>query len=84
LTEYYSFTEEETIVIKIPKIEEKEKERIKEELEKLARKRIEKIKVLKKLEELAKNSKLTEEECINLGRLVKRGRYEKLKKMGLL
>jgi len=76
--------EEETIVIKIPKIEEKEKERIKKELEKLARKRIEKIKVLKKLEELAKNSKLTEEECINLGRLVKRGRYEKLKKMGLL
>ena len=84
MIEYYSFMEEETIVIKIPKIEKEEKEKIKKELEKLARKRIEKIKVLKKLEELAKNSKLTEEECINLGRLVKRGRYEKLKKMGLL
>ena len=80
--------EEETIVIKIPKIEEKEKESLKKELERIARKKINKLITLKMLqkkwEEMLKNSKITDEDCINWQKEARKGRYEELKKLGLV
>jgi len=69
--------EEETIVIKIPKA-------MKEEVEEFIKEKEEREKLLEKWNEMLKNSKLTEEDCIKLGRLVKKRVYEKLKKQGLL
>ncbi len=40
--------------------------------------------MLARLDELLKHSKLTEEECIELGGMVKKGRFEKLRKMGFV
>jgi hypothetical protein len=40
--------------------------------------------MLERLDELLKGSEFTEEECIELGRMVKNGRFEKLKQLGLL
>jgi len=40
--------------------------------------------MLERLDELLKESELTEEECIDLGRMVKNDRFEKLKQLGLV
>jgi len=74
--------EEETIIIKIPKLNlEKElKEKLKEEIERSVRTEILKILLLKKLDEQLKGSELTEEECIELARKAKKEVFEKLKK----
>jgi hypothetical protein len=40
--------------------------------------------MLDRLDELLKGSELTEEECIELGRMAKNGRFEKLKQLGLV
>ncbi len=40
--------------------------------------------MLERLDELLKGSELTEEECIDLGRMVKNDRFEKLKQLGLV
>jgi len=40
--------------------------------------------MLERLDELLKHSKLTDEECIELGKMVKKGRFEKLKQMGFV
>lgn len=48
---------------------------------------IEKVKrlaLLNKLDDMLKDSKLTEEDCIKLGRRAKKGRFGLLKKQGLL
>jgi len=78
--------EEETIVIKIPKLNlEKElKEKLKEEIERSVRTEILKILLIKKLDEQLKNSELTEEECIELARKAKKEVFEELKKKGII
>ncbi len=40
--------------------------------------------LLKKLDKMLENSELTEEDCIRLGRETKKGRFEALKKQGLI
>lgn len=72
------------LVIKIPerfKVDESELAKGVEEFIKL---RLTRDLLLERLEELLKNSRLTEEECIELGREVKKGRFERLKQMGFV
>jgi len=78
--------EEETIIIKIPKLNlEKElKEKLKEEIERSVRAEILKILLLKKLDEQLKDSELTEEECIELARKAKKEVFEELKQKGII
>ena len=40
--------------------------------------------LLKKLDKLLENSELTEEDALELGRKIKKGRFEKLKHAGLV
>jgi hypothetical protein len=40
--------------------------------------------MLERLDELLKGSELTEGECIEFGRMVKNGRFEKLNQLGLV
>ena len=40
--------------------------------------------MLERLDELLKHSELTDEECIELGKMAKKGRFEKLREMGLV
>ena len=40
--------------------------------------------MLERLDELLKHSELADEECIKLGKKVKKGRFEKLKQMGFV
>src|SRR3989338_6816137 len=42
------------------------------------------INMLKKFKEFTKNSEFTEEEAINLGRRLKKGRFKELKSKGLV
>ena len=72
------------LVIKIPerfKVDESELAKGVEEFIKL---RLTRDLLLERLEELLKNSRLTEEECIELGREVKKGRFERLKQLGFV
>jgi hypothetical protein len=72
------------LVIKIPerfKVDESELAKGVEEFIKL---RLTRELLLERLDELLKNSRLTEEECIELGREVKKGRFERLKQMGFV
>jgi len=78
--------EEETIVIKIPKLdlEKKLKEELKKGIETFARIEIARLLLLKKWNKILRKSKLTEKDCIELARLAKRETYEELKKLGLV
>jgi len=76
--------EEETLLIKIPKLEKEEKERIREKLEKIAKKEIEDIMFLKELDEILKNSKITDEDCIRWQEESRKKRLEELKKRGVI
>lgn len=78
--------EEETIVIKIPKLnlEKKLKEELKKEIKTFARIEIARLLLLKKWNKILRKSKLTEKDCIKLARLAKRETYEELKKLGLV
>ncbi|RZN40079.1 MAG: hypothetical protein EFT35_03370 [Methanophagales archaeon ANME-1-THS] len=72
------------LVIKIPerfKVDESELAKGVEEFIKL---RLTRDLLLERLDELLKNSGLTEEECIELGREVKKGRFERLKQLGFV
>lgn len=72
------------VVIKIPerfKVDVSDLARGVEEFVKL---RLARDLMLERLDELLKHSELTEEECIELGRMVKKGRFEKLKQMGFV
>jgi len=40
--------------------------------------------MLARLDEMLKHSELTDEECIELGEMVKKGRFEKMRKMGFV
>ena len=72
------------LVVKIPdrfKVDMSELARGVEEFVKL---RLTRDLMLDRLDELLKRSELTEEECIELGKMVKKGRFEKLKQMGFV
>ena len=72
------------VVIKIPdrfKVDMSDLARGVEEFVKL---RLARDLMLERLDELLKHSKLTDEECIELGKTVKKGRFEKLRKMGFV
>ena len=72
------------VVIKIPdrfKVDIPDLVRGMEEFVKL---RLARDLMLERLDELLKHSKLTDEECIELGKMVKKGRFEKLKQMGFV
>jgi len=76
--------EEETIVIKIPKVKKEMKESLKKEIEEFIKERIDKIMFFKKLEELTKNSEITDEDCIRWQRELRKKRLEELKEKGVI
>ena len=72
------------VVVKIPdrfKVDMSDLARGVEEFVKL---RLARDLMLERLDYLLKHSKLTDEECIELGKMVKKGRFEKLKQMGFV
>jgi len=72
------------LVIKIPKLGKKLEKELAKGIEIFTRAEIARLLMLKKLDKMLAKSKLTEAECIKLGRLVKKGRFEELRKMGLV
>ena len=46
--------------------------------------KVRRLALLMKLDKMLENSELTEEDCIRLGREAKKGRFEVLKKQGLV
>ncbi len=72
------------IVVKIPELGKKLEKEVARGIERLARAEVARVLLLKKWNKLLRKSKLTEKECIKLGREVKKGRFEKLKRMGIL
>jgi len=72
------------IVVKIPELEKRLEKEVAKGIGILARAELARILLLERWNKLLLKSKLTEEECIKLGRELKKGRFEKLKKMGLL
>jgi len=72
------------IVVKIPEKVELDTSELARGVEEFVRLRMMRDLLLERLNELLKNSKLTEKDALELGRMVKRGRFEKLKQMGLV
>jgi len=72
------------IVVKIPEKVELDTSELARGVEEFVRLRMMRDLFLERLNELLKNSKLTEEDALELGRMVKQGRFEKLKQMGLV
>jgi len=72
------------IVVRIPELEKRLEKEVARGMGILARAELARVLLLKRWNKLLFKSKLTEEECIKLGRELKKGRFEKLKKMGLL
>jgi hypothetical protein len=71
------------IVVKIPKLERKLEKELAKRIEALSRVEIVRFLLLERWNKMLSKSKLTERECIKLGRELKRGRFEKLRKAGL-
>jgi hypothetical protein len=71
------------IVVKIPKLERKLEKELAKRIEALSRIEIVRFLLLERWNKMLSKSKLTERECIKLGRELKRGRFEKLRKAGL-
>ena len=72
------------IVVKIPEKVELDTSELARGVEEFVRLRMVRDLLLERLNELLKDSKLTEEDALELGRMVKKGRFEKLKQMGLV
>ncbi len=72
------------IVVKIPKMEKELEREIVRGIEISARAEVARALLLKRLNELLSKSRLTEKDAIRLGRELKAGRHEKLKKMRLV
>ena len=72
------------IIVKIPEKVELDTSELARGVEEFVKLRMARDLLLERLNELLKKSKLTEKECIELGRMVKEGRFEKLKQMGLV
>ena len=71
------------IVVKIPKLERKLEKELAKRIEALSRIEIVRFLLLERWNKMLSKSKLSEKECIKLGRELKRGRFEKLRKAGL-
>jgi hypothetical protein len=71
------------IIVKIPKLERKLEKELAKRIEALSRVEIVRFLLLERWNKMLSKSKLTERECIKLGRELKKGRFEKLRKAGL-
>ena len=72
------------VVIKIPDRFKVDMSDLAKGVEEFVKLRLSRDLMLERLDELLKHSKLTDEECIELGKRVKKGRFEKLKQMGFV
>lgn len=72
------------LVVKIPNRFKVDMSELAKGVEEFVKLRLARDLMLERLDELLKHSELTEEECIELGEMVKKGRFEKLKQMGFL
>lgn len=72
------------LVIKIPEHVKLDIPELSRDVEKFIKLRMSRDLLIKALDELLKGSKLTDEECIKFGRMIKKGRFEKLKRAGLV
>ncbi len=72
------------VVIKIPDRFKVDLSDLAKGMEEFVKLRLARELMLARLNELLKHSKLTDEECIELGEMVKKGRFEKLKQMGFV
>ncbi|HJH25485.1 MAG TPA: hypothetical protein C5S37_01655 [Methanophagales archaeon] len=72
------------VVIKIPYRFKVDTADLAKGVEEFVKLRLARDLMLERLDELLKHSELTDEECIELGRMVKKGRFEKLKQMGFV
>ncbi|RJS71879.1 hypothetical protein CW714_05170 [Methanophagales archaeon] len=72
------------LVIKIPDRFKVDMSDLAKGVEEFVKLRLARDLMLERLDELLKHSELTDEECIELGRMVKKGRFEKLRKMGFV
>ena len=72
------------VVIKIPDRFKVDMSDLAKGVEDFVKLRLARDLMLERLDELLKNSKLTEEECIELGDSAKKGRFEKLHDMGFV
>ena len=72
------------VVIKIPDRFKVDMSDLAKGMEDFVKLRLARELMLARLDELLKDSKLTDEECIELGEMVKKGRFEKLKQMGFV
>jgi len=72
------------IKIKIPDVDEESLKRLSIVAERAVLQEWRREEMLKLSNELLKESKLTEEEALELGRKMKEGRFEKLKELGFV
>lgn len=72
------------VVVKIPDVDEESVKRFSIIAERAVLQEWRREELLKLSNELLKESKLTEEEALELGRKMKEGRFEKLKELGLV
>lgn len=70
--------------IEIPKKFKVDKEEMAKDIENFVRLELARSLLLKRLDELLKNSELTEKECRELGKKIKKGRFENLVEEGLV
>ena len=72
------------VVVKIPDVDEESVKRLSIIAERAVLQEWRREELLKLSNELLKESKLTEEEALELGRKMKEGRFEKLKELRLI
>lgn len=72
------------VVIKIPDRFKVDISDLAKGVEEFAKLRLARDLMLARLDELLKHSELTDEECIELGKMMKKRRFEKLRKMGFV
>ncbi|MEA2075467.1 MAG: hypothetical protein U9O85_07010 [Euryarchaeota archaeon] len=72
------------IVVKIPDRFKVDMSDLAKGVEEFVKLRLARDSMLGRLDELLKDSELTDEECIELGEMAKKGRFEKLKQMGFV
>ncbi len=72
------------VVIKIPDRFKVDMSDLAKGVEEFVKLRLARDLMLERLDEMLKHSELADEECIELGKKVKKGRFEKLKQMGFV
>ena len=74
----------ETISVEIPEGFKVNKAELKKSVRDFVRLKLSRDLMLERLNKLLKSSNLTEKECLELGRAMKQGRFDKLKQSGLV